>query len=424
MDVVADSALASIGAEDERYGITHLAESDDAWPLRKHVRKDGKGGKGAAATGNSSSSVGGKPWHDRETSIFKVPAGDVASKMGFARTGSDVPSDFHGIHWLDQKWASSIAKDPSWASELPLKHPASAEILAAFGDWPTAWNAQTKTLGPVPNGGGAMGHWAYLETGEFQLNGAASANMFANFVFESDSHIAVDARVMLLGVEIPIPKALFQMQMRKRPWGWARVTTIGPNFFGHLPEVFQNALRKVLPEDLTKILDLGTKGAFQYPVLQIVDGNGDPTRYFQEYMDFVKTQVLLGKYVAEGVNTRGIADDPGIMDMDTLGQVAIAKRTDLWRTLAHADPAAPQMSKLQVAKKLDVESCKESELVIPTCDHLSAALRNHKSGVGVLCWSGCRGECPATGSLHALAVSSSDGCTIPGQKHVLCAGKE
>merc|ERR1712217_179962 len=36
---------------------------------------------------------------------------------------------------------------------------------------------------------------------------------------------------------------------------------------------------------------MGDSGAFQYPCIQIVDGDGKPTKYFPEYMDFINGRI-------------------------------------------------------------------------------------------------------------------------------------
>jgi len=221
----------------------------------------------------------------------------VEYELAFAKTGSEVPECLHGIWWMDQFWQSSIAQDPSFRNELPFRHTPSEETLCAFGDYPTKWHPKSLTLGPIPNGGGGRGHWTYLDNGigtNTQLLGSSAYNMFANLVFDDErmEHIVVDARIQAGPISIGVPASVFQMTMQRRPWGWARVTKVGPDTFDTLPLEMQSALKKCLPDALLSLLEMGSEGAMQYPVLQIVDGNGRRTKYYDEYLKWVNFRSL------------------------------------------------------------------------------------------------------------------------------------
>ena len=82
---------------------------------------------------------------------------------------------------------------------------------------------------------------------------------------------------------VSIPHALMKLTMVKKPWGWDRVTTLGPKFLRESPE--KQWWRSVLPEDIKGFLDAGSDD-FHYPVFQIVDGDGK--RIEKNYAAYLK----------------------------------------------------------------------------------------------------------------------------------------
>mmetsp|Transcript_109437 Transcript_109437/g.266007 ORF Transcript_109437/g.266007 Transcript_109437/m.266007 type:complete len:405 (-) Transcript_109437:54-1268(-) len=216
---------------------------------------------------------------------------EVEARLPFAKTGSDFPTGFHGVFWLDQYHASSIAKTLQYANSKPFSHPPSDETVVTFGDFPIGYNRQTNCVGPVPNYGGERGHWTFLSTfgGELQLEAGMQSRLTADFCLNT----AMDAVDIQAAVLIPLlrqwifpPSWMFVMRMRKRPWGWDRVTTVGPNVTGFLAR-HRALLEKILPQQLIALLDIGDSGAFHYPCIQIVDGDGRRTKYYDEYLAYV-----------------------------------------------------------------------------------------------------------------------------------------
>merc|ERR1712048_777392 len=79
-----------------------------------------------------------------------------------------------------------------------------------------------------------------------------------------------------------------KMEMHKTSWGWNRVTTVGPalpDFIDH-NEFLENIFGK--DSWLMKMMQVGESGAMQYPVIQIIDGNGNRTEYYEQYLAFLK----------------------------------------------------------------------------------------------------------------------------------------
>mmetsp|Transcript_108886 Transcript_108886/g.307911 ORF Transcript_108886/g.307911 Transcript_108886/m.307911 type:complete len:293 (+) Transcript_108886:74-952(+) len=229
---------------------------------------------------------------DNEFEVTHVKNDEVELKLGYARTGSTIPESFHGIHWLDQYHGSSVAQDPEFQNDLPFKHLPSDEVAVAFGDAPTRWNADTRTLEQLPNYGGDQGHWTFRDTtsGKVQMQGALTSRMEADFVFDEAMEVVrlvARVRVPHVGHWISVPPSVFEMRMERRPWGWARITTVGPD----LPDFIDKSplLARVLPEYLMRILQVGEGGAMHYPVLQIVDGNGERTKYYDEYLKYINS---------------------------------------------------------------------------------------------------------------------------------------
>eukprot|EP00421_Protoceratium_reticulatum_P021905 CAMPEP_0168394858 /NCGR_PEP_ID=MMETSP0228-20121227/19749_1 /TAXON_ID=133427 /ORGANISM="Protoceratium reticulatum, Strain CCCM 535 (=CCMP 1889)" /LENGTH=311 /DNA_ID=CAMNT_0008408281 /DNA_START=74 /DNA_END=1009 /DNA_ORIENTATION=- len=250
--------------------------------------------------------AGPAEYADRNFEVKSIKNDEVEFELGYAKTGSDIPEPFHGIHWMDQFHRSSVAQDPDWQAAVPFVHPPSDETLACFGDYPTRWNPDTRTIEQCPNYGGERGHWTFKDTatGKAQLEGSIASRMEADFVFDEAMEVAKVAarvRIPVVGAWLYVPKALFEMRMERRPWGWNRITTLGPD----LPNIVDHSplLAKVLPAHIMQILQIGEAGAFEYPVLQIVDGDGNRTKYYDEYLQFVNS-------ATDGMQVVGVAVRP------------------------------------------------------------------------------------------------------------------
>jgi len=202
----------------------------------------------------------------------------VEHELAYAKSGSDVPKSLHGVFWMDMFYQSSIAEDPtyenkpSWIKDLEHIFPKIApamvapdlETLVCFGDEPGVWDAKTRTLKNVGYCGD-KGHWTFPNTvmGEVQASQIIDVRMNADLVFENEDmnevYIAPRVRDPVTGIWIQAPKAAFAMKMFKTEWGWNRKTSVG-----------------FLPDE------------WNYPMVQIVDGDGKRTKYYDEYLEFMK----------------------------------------------------------------------------------------------------------------------------------------
>jgi len=114
--------------------------------------------------------------------------------------------------------------------------------------------------------------------------------MDADLVFENDEmteiYVAARFRDPITGMWIQPPRTRFEMLMVKKDWGWDRRTTAG-----NLPDVIDHndVLLKLLPQTMIKLLQSGeNSNVWNYPMVQIVDGHGKRTKYYDEYLQFMK----------------------------------------------------------------------------------------------------------------------------------------
>jgi len=252
----------------------------------------------------------------REKSVYKlasVQADTVDKAIFFAQTGSVFPESLHGIHWMDQRGTSlykgPYPEDPTYRQTCEL---AADEVFVSFGE--AAWNPHTKCVTGVRQyGGGPLsGHWSWLDQGGVSSNqwdDGAGWNMKYDFCFRDEAMTFIDVliRVSLsravadtLGleslfpphVEVTLPTWLNGVSMKKTVWGWDRLTTIGPSWLRTL-------IRSVFESHVIQaVFGMGTglggdypflTGGLEchYPLLQIVDGNGNRTKYWQDYMTYI-----------------------------------------------------------------------------------------------------------------------------------------
>lgn len=287
---------------------THELEAQPAKQQAQDVYKEGHGAPFWACCCSSVSewgevklgSQGFKRWDELPVEIKTLDSEGVEKSMAYAKTGSAIPEGLHGLWWADQLWASSVAKDPAFQAELPFQEPPFyLPILVGFGDWPTEWRKEESRLGPLGYGG-LKGHWAFL--GE---DGATYDPVTFDFCAEDAEleRFRLEYRQGFLGIEgvavtnWGLPPSLMDMYMVKRPWGWARTNTIGPDVWDALPKGLQDIVERTWPASLVQLLRLGEKGAWQYPVLQIVDGEGRRTKYYDEYLKFMQGQEREGRKV-------------------------------------------------------------------------------------------------------------------------------
>lgn len=267
-----------LDALEERYARAEEGEDsdsgDDAFPTMRDMTFDNE------------------EYADNDFHIANVKNDEVEDVLGYAETGSDIPEGFWGIHWLDQFHASSIAKDPGWLAQVPIRHCPSQETVVCFGDEPTQWNPATNSIDHIAAYGGEKGHWTMTDDamGQVQMNNAIMTRMSGSMQFLNPDLVKVDAKIKVpeLDMWIHVPDSMFKMEMHKTGWGWNRVTTLGPD----LPNFIDHSafMTKVMPEYFMQLVQVGEQGAMQYPVLQIIDGDGNRTQYYDEYLEFINTQ--------------------------------------------------------------------------------------------------------------------------------------
>jgi hypothetical protein len=86
--------------------------------------------------------------------------------------------------------------------------------------------------------------------------------------------------------------------MQKRPWGWIRTTHIIEGAWEKLDDKQRAGLKKILPAPLYYgIKNGGIWGASQYPVIQVVDGHGQKTKFYEEYLAWANKQNPGGQYM-------------------------------------------------------------------------------------------------------------------------------
>jgi hypothetical protein len=235
----------------------------------------------------------------------RIKVDGVERELAYATTGSAVPRGLHGIFWMDMFYQSSIAKDPAyenkpwWIKDLQKVFPnivpamvaPDRETLIAFGDEPAGWFPEEKILKNVGYCG-EKGHWTFpnVISGQIQTEGVMLARMNADLVFENEdmSQIYICPRVRdpLTKRWIEAPRCVFEMLMFKTEWGWDRKTSVG-----NLEACMQHpeVVEKLMPPFVSKFMECGaTPNEWNYPMVQIVDGDGNRTKYYDEYLEFMK----------------------------------------------------------------------------------------------------------------------------------------
>jgi len=237
--------------------------------------------------------------------VKSISVDGVEHELAFARTGSATPKSLHGVFWMDMFYQSSIARNPAYENKpwwiedlqnlLPNLAPAMVapdlETLIAFGDKPAKWFPEERILKNVGYCG-EKGHWTFpkIVPGQVQAEGVMIVRMNADLVFEDEdmTQIYVPARVRdpITKIWIEAPRAAFEMLMFKTEWGWNRKTSVG-NFKACMEHY--DVIEKFLPGFVKQALDRGEQpDAWNYPMVQIVDGDGNRTQYYNEYLEFMK----------------------------------------------------------------------------------------------------------------------------------------
>lgn len=238
-----------------------------------------------------------RAWAEQSFVAKVFPTNDPRRVMDFARLGSAIPESLWGIFWMDQFGKSSIAQDP----EYPFEMLGTNEILVSFGD--ATYEEHTGCVTPVPCYGGP--HWTFLndQFGNNLLEAHLRQRNTLSFCFATDDYIQIYQKVLtseaslgsvpvggsymawMLGFEDAgqgyswAPRKIIDMSMKKTPWGWDRITSVLQQ-----PEKYAWPVRGLLRE-VAKAMPIS-----HFPLIQIINGRGEPTRYYSEYLRFMAEQ--------------------------------------------------------------------------------------------------------------------------------------
>jgi len=241
---------------------------------------------------------------DREFTAKIVNGSRIDFEMGYVRPGGHAPDELCGLFWLDQGWRSSIAQDLADGNATTFRDAAaliqSPEVALSFIDGPASWDPDTRCLGPMPTYAGDQGHYAFLDTqiGQdfLQFESAVRVTFdhcYVGSVQRGDSIIESIPAMRIPGTKtwLDAPRWLFVFYSEKAPWGWKRVTSVGPDVAKWLSPERLEMLSKVFPPQWIALLTVGSSGApIHYPMIQIVNGSGAHTKYWKEWAAFIGEQ--------------------------------------------------------------------------------------------------------------------------------------
>jgi len=271
----------------------------------------------------------------REHHVFelaRIQNDKIEEELFYAEAGSVFPQSLHGIHWMDQRGRTladgPYPSDPEYRQVCAR---AAEENLVHFGE--AAWDPKTLCATGVRqySGGPLSGHWSWMDAGDGKSRPWAAGiawHMKYDFCFRDKSMTYIDVLTRIsinkfletrfgLGedylpfdFEFTLPTWINNVGMAKRPWGWDRVTTLGPSWLRRLTAMlysqdvefiqnFFNALGLV-PE-----IDFEGTIACHYPVLQVVDGHGKRTDNYAAYLEYLNNQTTCSKASFECPVNRG-----------------------------------------------------------------------------------------------------------------------
>jgi len=242
--------------------------------------------------------------------LTKVPIEEPWTYMSYAKTGeSDLPESMHGIFWMDQRGyvkEKCEASDPNFEWKKML---AANEMLISFGE--TAWNPESECVGGVALIGGEVGHWTFNNEINSSLydgqvyngvwQGQQNGRGYVDFCYvKTGQGVHPDP---IRGMGIPAPQDVdeliyipFKLKygsaadntsqsdyqdpygfsnnwwMYKTTWGWSRVSK-GWGFWAYNIEAGTG----------------GTDRMGEYALIQVVDGYGNPTDFYDDYVEYAKT---------------------------------------------------------------------------------------------------------------------------------------
>jgi len=237
--------------------------------------------------------------HDEGSfSLRRIRNDEVEQELSYATPQShpNLPPILHGIFWMDQRGvATPISSDPDYKQSGSA---AADEILVTFGE--AEWDPTKRCAGRVPVFGGKKGHWTYMDQGEGTSNifsSTLSSRLNLNFCFRDHTMTRIDIESYfkagnmlegILGFNLPesidgyfaLPAWIMHLSMEKKSFGWDRVTKI-------LDLTKCRALMALLPDYLVTLISSAISSEAHYPVFQIVNGQGERTKYYDSYLRWV-----------------------------------------------------------------------------------------------------------------------------------------
>lgn len=235
------------------------------------------------------------------------PPGEAENEMDYATTGMSMPEGLHGIFWMDQFGDSSVAKAPDYEFNFI----GTTEILASFGEGTSHYDPVSRCVTPIISYAGL--EWACRNSswGRYQMDSFLETKMTMSFCFtgEGFEHFQIYQKVLLsraaigpfilgerfarlLGYDagdgyIWVKLSVLNMTAEKKPWGWDRVSLMLNNQ-GRQDTLLRWAQSKLLPESMRELFQWAAEETSsrppRYPVIQIVDGAGKRTEYYDEYL--------------------------------------------------------------------------------------------------------------------------------------------
>lgn len=241
----------------------------------------------------------------RDTISYKlvhIQTEKLAEEFGYAKEGSAIPSDLHGILWMDQRGTHVPKCDPNYKAALPGTAP---EVALAFGDT-AVFDPVTRCVDVLIKGG-PKGAWALFDQGggtNYEWSLARGTDWVVAFCQQEQDPLSYDIKMKLrfpgvsalalIGAkehpygyyEMPFDD-IIKLTMEKTCFGWNRKNTFGPNGGQALASVLE-----FLPGDMGKVLSEYLK-ELVYPVYLVVDGQGQKTEYWEPFVDWVSHSSLV-----------------------------------------------------------------------------------------------------------------------------------
>mmetsp|Transcript_1535 Transcript_1535/g.4637 ORF Transcript_1535/g.4637 Transcript_1535/m.4637 type:complete len:440 (+) Transcript_1535:85-1404(+) len=230
----------------------------------------------------------GSELYTKLTYLRQIRNDEVDKELSYSKVGDFVPLSLTGIFWMDQRGLHKEGTkcDPDF--KYNFGNNAANELVFGVGDG-GEWNESTRCI-PGQAFTGRQGHWTYMNEGSEVKNRLWYKNNFpgrvsGKFCFRGKgedeieiplAHVPTDWHEAFVASWLAgepdnlglyrTPKWLLRFTMHKTCFGWARKTTVGPDW----------------------LADLAGR-ALYYPIFQIVDGYGQRTEHWDHYVRAANT---------------------------------------------------------------------------------------------------------------------------------------